>query len=64
MNIMNRLVIERGYKYITQSVMAEYLGITLATLHRYETGKRRIPLDLTIKYAEKVGFELKLMVIE
>jgi transcriptional regulator with XRE-family HTH domain len=62
MGIMERLIIERRYRYISQTAMAEHLGITLVTLHRYETGKRSISLELACKYAEKVGFELNLLV--
>jgi DNA-binding XRE family transcriptional regulator len=61
MNIINKLTQERKMKYVSQTVMAQHLGVTLATLYRYETGKRQMSLELACKYADKVGFELKLL---
>jgi DNA-binding XRE family transcriptional regulator len=64
MDVIELLVQERRMRYISQTSMAEHLGITLATLHRYETGKRQMSLELAVEYAKKVGFELKLIVKE
>jgi len=62
MNIINKLTQERKMRYISQTSMAQHLNITLATLHRYEIGKRKMSLELACKYADRVGFELKLLV--
>jgi transcriptional regulator with XRE-family HTH domain len=42
--------------------MANRLGITLTTIHRYESGEREISLSLALLYAKEVGFELNLLV--
>ena len=53
------LIQQRKLRYISQEKLADYLGITLTTLSRYENGKREIPFNLVVKYADYVGFELK-----
>jgi transcriptional regulator with XRE-family HTH domain len=64
MDTIERLVQERRMKHVTQKEIADMLNITTSTLWRYETRQRDISLDLAIKYAEIVGFELKLILKE
>ena len=64
MDILGKLIETRKMRYISQSIMAGRLGITLTTMHRYEAKEREISFKLLESYANEVGFELKLMVKE
>jgi len=64
MDIIKRLTQERQMRHISQSAIADKLGLTITTIHRYETGQREISLNLAGKYANFVGFELKLIAKE
>lgn len=60
--IFSKLIRIRKDKRVDQKYLAQYLNITSTTMSRYESGKRHIPVDLLIKYADYLGYELKLMV--
>ena len=64
MDIIKRLAEKRRFIPLSQEFIADKLGVTLTTIHRWETGKRSIPLDMAVLYAEALGFELKLIVKE
>lgn len=63
MDTLKTLIIHRKLRHISQPKMAAMLGITTTTLHRYEANKRAISLELVELYAEKLGFELKLIAV-
>jgi len=62
MNILVKLSEIRREKKIKQNEIASYLRVSDATMNRYEQGIRKIPLSQVEKYAEYLGYELKLMV--
>jgi transcriptional regulator with XRE-family HTH domain len=62
MVIFDKLVKIRKEKKVSQGDMSVYLGITPATLSRYEKKRRSIPGYLVEKYAYNLGYELKLMI--
>lgn len=62
MRILDRLIEERKSKKITLLDISGRIGITAQTLGRYERGDRIIPYHILEKYAECLGYELKLMV--
>ena len=62
MEILKKLIQIRKEKGIDQKSMLHVLGITHTTLSRYESYKRKIPLDVLIKYADYLGYELKLLI--
>lgn len=52
----------RKQRGIEQKHIVLRLGVTGTTLSRYEQGKREMPFKVLRKYAEYLGFEIKLMV--
>lgn len=40
---------------ITQSNLARLIGVSQEALSRYETGKRKIPVDVAIKIAKELN---------
>lgn len=44
------------------SDMAGYLGIDRRSVYNYESGNRNVPFWVVGKYAERFGYEIKLMV--
>lgn len=62
MSTFDKLVEQRCKSGINQKAMANALGITKSTMNRYEKGNRNISADMQDKYADKLGYELKLMV--
>ncbi len=61
MDIIDNLVQIRKDKRIFQKSINQHLGINGTTLSRYESKKRRIPFDVVIKYADYLGYELRLL---
>jgi transcriptional regulator with XRE-family HTH domain len=62
MSTFEKLVEQRRKSEISQKSMAKKLGLTNSTMNRYEKGNRGISAELQDKYAEYLGYELKLMV--
>lgn len=56
--IGNNLKKFREVNYLTQSKVAEYLGIQRSTYSHYESGYREAPLDVLEKAAVLFGCEL------
>ena len=56
--IVNKIKEYRRQNYLTQVGMANILHISLATLQRYEEGKRPVPLDLAERVAELFSVSL------
>lgn len=55
----NKIIKYREENNITQSEMAEILGISNVTLHHYETGKRNVPYDVAEKIAKILKKEVE-----
>lgn len=62
MSIISKLVEIRKQQRVKQNVMAGWLGISSGSLNRLENGSRKIDIDIVEEYADKLGYELKLMV--
>jgi transcriptional regulator with XRE-family HTH domain len=62
MSTIKNLAEQRVKLGIKQITIAKELSVTKTTMSRYESGKRDIPSSLLDKYAEYLGYELKLMV--
>jgi transcriptional regulator with XRE-family HTH domain len=62
MSIIDKLVEIRKEKGINQKVMAKALKLSPGSLNRFEKGNRKVDLDTVEKYAEELGYELRLMV--
>jgi predicted transcriptional regulator len=63
MDIFTKLIGIRKSKKINLTDMGGYLGIDRRSVYNYEKGKRKVPYEVVVKYAERFGYELKLMVI-
>jgi len=61
MNVLDSLIEIRKEKKIKQSDLLITLGITGTTLGKYERLERRIHLDEAIKYANYLGYEIRLI---
>jgi transcriptional regulator with XRE-family HTH domain len=61
MDILMSLIQIRKDRKTEQKITALYLGITQTTLSRYENGIREMPWKLIIKYAEYLGYEIRLL---
>lgn len=59
MDIFEKLVQIRKEKKRGQKELAYHLDVTVATINRYEKGKRKIPYDLMIMYADFLGVEIR-----
>jgi transcriptional regulator with XRE-family HTH domain len=59
--LFEQLIRERKIRKVKQKDMAKHLNISPWTLNNYERGRRRISLDFAEKYADYLGYELKLM---
>ena len=59
--LINPLVERRKEKKITQTEMAETLGISRPNLWRYETCRLPMSLDVYAKYAETLALDIKYM---
>ena len=46
---------------VRQFRLAKHIGITSVTLSRYENRNREMPLDVALKYAEFLGYEIRLL---
>jgi transcriptional regulator with XRE-family HTH domain len=62
MAIFDRLVELRKEKRISQRNMAIKLGMKAGRLNRYEKGDRKISIEFVEDYADKLGYEIRLMV--
>jgi transcriptional regulator with XRE-family HTH domain len=62
MDIKEFVILNRKERGIKASVISRNTGITKCTISRFETGKNDMKLSDFIKYAEYLGYELKLMV--
>jgi len=62
MDIFNYLIEQRKQRKIKQENLAIFLKVTKVTISRYENKKRDMPYRLMVKYAEFLGYELKLQV--
>ena len=60
-NILKSLISIRKEKKIDQKHMLSILGVNATTMSRYESGIRRMPHDLMVKYAEYLGYEIRLL---
>lgn len=64
MDIIDGLKQQRKFLKLSQEYVAGELGITAATLIRYEKGRRDMPLRIAERYAELLGFRLVLLFFE
>jgi transcriptional regulator with XRE-family HTH domain len=55
------LILIRKEQGISQKEMANILNVTSVSLNRYEKNKREIPHRLLVKYADYLGYELRLL---
>jgi transcriptional regulator with XRE-family HTH domain len=62
MSTIDKLAEQRVKFRISQKKIADHLGVTKSTMNRYEKGSREISLANAEKYADKLGYELKLIV--
>ena len=62
MDILDILVDIRKQKKIRQINLAIFLKVNTLTISRYENKKRKMPYDMLIKYADFLGYELKLQI--
>lgn len=62
MSTFEKLVELRKKSGISQKEMFKKLDLTKTTMSRYENGSRKISAELQDKYAEYLGYEIKLMV--
>jgi transcriptional regulator with XRE-family HTH domain len=62
MSIIDKLIGIRKEKRISQKDMARGLGISSASLNRFERGNRKRDFDIVVDYASYLGYELKLQV--
>lgn len=60
--LMSRLAEIRKDKGIFLKDIAKNTGVKVQTLGRYERGLKEIPLVVFEKYADCLGYELKLMI--
>jgi DNA-binding XRE family transcriptional regulator len=64
MDIIKKLVETRKLRHVTQTKIAKVLGVTLTTIHRYESGERYMSLKQAVEYAKHVKLDLILVVSE
>jgi transcriptional regulator with XRE-family HTH domain len=60
-NILSVLIEERKAKRITQSAIADYIGISNASLCRFEKTKKGLNFKYICMYAEYLGFTFVLV---
>jgi len=61
MDILGDLIQIRKGKKVSQDDLTGTLGINSTTLSRYESGKRKMPFDILVKYAEYLEYEIRLL---
>jgi len=61
MNILDSLVELRKQQKIKQKIAAKHLEVNDDTMSRYEAKKRKMPHDLLVKYANYLGYEIRLL---
>ena len=62
MSIFSILIDIRKEKKISIIDMSGYLGIDRRSVYNYEKGIRKVPLSVVEGYAERFGYELRLMI--
>lgn len=60
-DILKSLIQIRKEKRIDQKELLSSLGVIASTLSRYETGKREMPFSVLLKYADYLGYEIRLL---
>lgn len=61
MYILEQLIQIRKEKKITQKEVAKHIGVNKITVGRYENRIRAISGEQLIKYADLLGYELRLL---
>lgn len=61
MDILDSLIKIRKDQKTDQKSMLQRLGVTATTLSRYESKKRPMPFNVMVKYAEYLGYEIRLL---
>jgi len=61
MDNLASLIQIRKMKSVYQKDILSDLRITATTLSRYESGKRKMPYDMLERYADCLGYELRIM---
>lgn len=61
MDILNDLIQIRKDKKVTQKQLTTALKINVITLSRYESGNRKIPFDILMRYADYFDYEIRLL---
>jgi transcriptional regulator with XRE-family HTH domain len=61
MVIISDLIQIRKDRKIDQKHLLRILGINKTTMSRYESGKRKMPFDIILKYADYLGYEIRLL---
>ena len=61
MDILTSLIQIRKDQKIDQKSMLMRLGITSTTLSRYESKTREMPFNILKKYADCLGYEIRLL---
>lgn len=61
MDIIEDLKQVKKSNQVRQYKLAKHIGITPVTLSRYESDKREMPLIIAVKYADYLGYEIRLL---
>lgn len=61
-DLVLQVVKKRLQSDISQKEMAKKVNCTPVSMNHYENGKREMPGFIFVKYAEILGFELRLLI--
>jgi transcriptional regulator with XRE-family HTH domain len=61
MDIRKKLLNQRLERHIKAKKVAKYIGISPVSLSRYENGRTELKFEHLQRYAEFLGFEIKLL---
>jgi transcriptional regulator with XRE-family HTH domain len=61
-SLKSKLIAQRKERRIKQKDIASAIGVSSTALSRWENGKSELKHEHIVKYAEYLGFELKLMI--
>ena len=61
MDILENLIQIRKEKKIDQKHFLHTLGISATTMSRYENKKREMPHSIMVKFANELGYEMRLL---
>jgi transcriptional regulator with XRE-family HTH domain len=61
MNILDQLIQIRKEQRYHQKDVAKKLGVTYAMMSHYETKKRKMSHELIVKFADFLGYELRIL---